>query len=314
MGTDILSAKGIKAEWELFPSGPDIIRAMEQGVIDLAYIGLPPFIIGLDRGLKASCVAGGHTEGTVLIAGSDIRPLARFPGMNEFLSQFNGMSIGCPPRGSIHDIIIRDLLHRYCIESITVRNYTWADFLHDALDEGEIIAAAGTPALAVASRCYGHADIVVHPEHLWPFNPSYGLVATLELLSDRVLLTSILTAHEQASEMIRHEPERCARIVAEHTGFVDAQYMMDVYQISPHYCASLPPEYITSTMDFAHTLHQLGFISQVPKVHEVFDSTCIDLIHPGPHHYMSRFRNSPVSHYDNYCQDHRHYMDHYPIS
>lgn len=54
MGTDLLYKRGIRADWNLFASGPDIIRAMEAGTVDLAYIGLPPFIIGIDRGLKAT--------------------------------------------------------------------------------------------------------------------------------------------------------------------------------------------------------------------------------------------------------------------
>ena len=285
MGTDLLHKRGIRAGWKLYASGPDIIRAMEAGIIDLAYIGIPPFIIGLDRGLRATCVAGGHIEGTVMIARPEIRPLVQFSGMREFLSQFEGLSIGCPPRGSIHDIIIRDLVSRYSIRSMTVRNYAWADFLHDALDEGEIVAAVGTPALAVATRRYGCADIVVPPDQLWPYNPSYGLVARETLLSDPILLTGIISAHEEASEMIRHEPERCARIVADQTGFVDEPYMMDAYQISPHYCASLPSEYVASAMAFSHTLHELGSTSRVIGMDEIFDTSYIEVIHPANPHY-----------------------------
>ncbi len=68
MGTDWLAAAGIDASWKLFPSGPDIMKAMTDGEIDLSYIGLPPAMIGIARGVPVRCIAGGHVEGTVLVA------------------------------------------------------------------------------------------------------------------------------------------------------------------------------------------------------------------------------------------------------
>ncbi len=54
----------IKASWKLFPNGPAMVEAFEKEELDLGYIGLPPAMIGIARGLK---IAGGHVEGTVLI-------------------------------------------------------------------------------------------------------------------------------------------------------------------------------------------------------------------------------------------------------
>ena len=48
-GTDLLDRQGLAATWRLFPSGPDIISAMQRGDLDLGYIGLPPVIIGIDK-------------------------------------------------------------------------------------------------------------------------------------------------------------------------------------------------------------------------------------------------------------------------
>ena len=86
-GSGLLAGRGIRATWTLFPSGPDIISAMQAGTLDLGYIGLPPVIIGIDRGLRLACIAGGHIEGTVVIAGDTVRTLAECGGMQEFLSQ-----------------------------------------------------------------------------------------------------------------------------------------------------------------------------------------------------------------------------------
>ena len=86
-GSGLLQEQNIHATWTLFPSGPDIINAMQASTLDLGYIGLPPVIIGIDRGLKLACIAGGHIEGTVMIAGRTTRTLGECGSMQEFLSQ-----------------------------------------------------------------------------------------------------------------------------------------------------------------------------------------------------------------------------------
>jgi len=292
-GSDLLGKRGVTAEWTLFPSGPDIINAMQNGRIDLAYIGLPPVIIGIERGLPLICIAGGHIEGTVMIVGARHNVLTQCNGMAEFLSQFAGSAIGCPPRGSIHDVIVNELLNEYAIRDVEVKNYPWADLLPDAVMQGEISAAAGTPALAVAGRRYSGTRLAVPPDRLWPFNPSYGIVVMKEMLENRELLENFLTAHEMACEMIRTEPRTCARIVSDITGIVDEEYVLETYAVSPKYCSALPPEYRASTAKFAATLNNLHYTSREISEPEIFDLSLINRVHPGPHHYSAHICERP---------------------
>ena len=284
-GTSLLADQGIDATWTLFPSGPDIINAMQAGKIDLGYIGLPPVIIGIDHGLSLACIAGGHVEGTVMVAGPDIRTLDERRTMEKFLLQFAGNSIGTPPKGSIHDVIVSELLREHGIRDVTVKNYPWADYLPDALRDGEIAAAAGTPALAATALRYGNGRLVVPPGRLWPFNPSYGIIVMKEMLNKRDFLVRFLYAHEAACEMIRNTPLDAARVVAGTTGMVDPDFVLETYRISPKYCAALPREYVDSTMKFVRTLQALGYISRPISEDEIFDRSLITTVHPGPHHY-----------------------------
>jgi len=286
-GSSLLADRGISATWTLYPSGPDIINAMQAGTLDLGYIGLPPVIIGIDRGLPLACIAGGHIEGTVMVGAEGTPVLTDCAGMKEFLAQFVGKNIGTPPKGSIHDVIVHELLREHGIRGVTVKNYPWADFLPDALLSGEIALAAGTPALAATIVRYGKGRLAVPPDRLWPFNPSYGIIVMRGMLEKKELLARFLAAHEAACEWIRHDPEACAGIVARTTGMVDPAFVLAAYRISPNYCAALPPEYIASTMRFAQTLHALGYTSRQVTQNEIFDTGCIGSVHPGPHHYRA---------------------------
>ena len=92
-GSGQLKELGINASWKLFPNGPAMLEAFEKQKINLGYIGLPPAMIGIARGLKIRCAAGGHVEGTVLIGGQSCQVKET---ASDALSQFQGKTIGTP--------------------------------------------------------------------------------------------------------------------------------------------------------------------------------------------------------------------------
>jgi len=297
-GTDLLDKEGIIAEWKLFPSGPDIVNAMIAGTIDLGYIGLPPVIIGADRGADLKCIAGGHIEGTVMIAGPGYKKFQESENIREFLGQFRGQAIGCPPKGSIHDVIITDMIRCSGVRDIKIVNYPWADYLPEALLSGEIAAALGTPALAVTARRYGNAGIIMPPSQIWPYNPSYGIVVPGAVLGSGRQLSGFLRAHENACELIRRNPGFCAMTVSRVMGIVDPGFVKETFAVSPKYCAALPDEYIASTMKFVEAMCNSGYITKDMDETRIFDKTLISRVHKGPPHYNEPVSNEPVSFID----------------
>jgi NitT/TauT family transport system substrate-binding protein len=284
MGTDWLEKAGIHAQWKLFASGPDIVKAFENKEIDIAYIGLPPAIIGIDRGAPIVCVAGGHVEGTVMIARKEYRTLDELNDITEALAQFDGKVIGSPPKGSIHDVIINYAIEEAGLD-IRVRNFPWTDFVLEALVDRDIEAAVGTPSLAVAAARACGARIVIPPDALWRNNPSYGIVVRKELLDSPDVITGFLELHEKASNFIRNNPAEAARIVSGLTGIVDEDFVIEAYRISAKYCASLSRDFVESTMAFLPVLRRLRYISRNLSESEIFDHTFIDKVHKEPPHY-----------------------------
>lgn len=274
MGTDWLERLHIKANWSLFGGGPAIVQAFENGEIDLGYIGLPPVMIGIDRGVPIKCVAGGHVEGTVMIANPEFKSLEECGGKASlFFKQFSGLTIACPPEGSIHDVIIRHCIKMSSFEGkISVKNYEWADMIPEAMADSEIHVAVGTPSLAVAAKRFCGAKMVISPDRLWPDNPSYGIIASADMIEKSPdLILRFIEAHEKGCKFIRENPRDAARIVSEKVGVVDADFVLEVYAVSPKYSAAVPKEYIESTMKFSPVLHELGFISGMLEEKDIFD-------------------------------------------
>src|SRR6266496_3975868 len=87
---------GEAIDWKLMPTGPAIVKAFEQSELDLAYIGLPPAIIGMSRGANIICIAGGHMEGTVMAGKSSWIGYPEQTDLGHILAQFKGRTIGVP--------------------------------------------------------------------------------------------------------------------------------------------------------------------------------------------------------------------------
>jgi len=274
--------------WRLFGTGPSIMEAFEKGELDLAYAGLPPAIIGMDRGIDVRCVAGGHMEGTVLAGASDCKGYPELPDLAEVLRQFQGKTIGVPGSGSIHDVILRDALAAAGLrDTVRVRNYPWADLVTEAVAKGDAAAAMGTPALAVAIRRFAGGRILYPPAETWPHNPSYGIIVSRSYLaSSREIVRRFLSLHEEASAMLRDDRESAARAIAKAVGVVDADFVRETLSLSPGYCGQLSGHYVDSTMRFVRTLKDLGYIGNELKREDIFDRSLIDEVHPEPDHYL----------------------------
>jgi len=278
---------GAAIEWKLMGTGPAIMKAFQQNELDLAYVGLPPAIIGMSRGINVVCVAGGHMEGTVLAGGPQVAGFPEISDLGVILRQFQGLAIGVPGTGSIHDVILRDCLEQQGLhKQIKVLNYPWADQVTEAMVGHEVAAAVGTPALAVAINRFAGGRILYPPSRLWPNNPSYGIAADRGFLRrERGIVERFLVLHEEATAFIRQEPRQAARLIADFVSVVDEQFVLDTLAVSPKYCAGLTNAYIASAMKFVPVLRKLGFIQQDIDEARVFSRELINRVHPGEDHY-----------------------------
>lgn len=278
---------GAEAEWKLFGTGPAVMQAFGRGELDLAYIGLPPAIVGMDQGTRVVCVAGGHMEGTVMAGKTQWKAFPEIGDLEAVLRQFTGRKLGVPGKGSIHDVILTERLAAFRLEGrIEVVNYPWADLVTEAVARDEVDAAFGTPALAVAIKRFAGGRILCPPSLLWPQNPSYGIVADRDFLEHhRASVERFLILHEETAAFIRNDPAGAAKMISDFVGIVDAEFVLETLRVSPKYCAQLTEGYISSTLRFMNALKKLGYIRREVPRDEIFDTTLIRKVHPEKDHY-----------------------------
>jgi NitT/TauT family transport system substrate-binding protein len=278
---------GAGVEWKLMGTGPAIMKAFRQKELDLAYIGLPPAIIGISQGIGVLCVAGGHMEGTVMAGTAKWKGFPEAGDLASVLGQFRGGKIGVPGKGSIHDVILKECIEQSGLAGkIEVINYPWADLVTEAVAGGEVSAAFGTPALAVAIERFAGGKVLYPPSKLWPDNPSYGIVADAGFLQrEREIVERFLVLHEEATAFMRNEPGEAARAIADYVGIIDREFVLDTLRISPKYCAQLTEGYVASTMRFVPVLKKFGYIHDDIAQDRIFSRSIISRIHPKKDHY-----------------------------
>jgi NitT/TauT family transport system substrate-binding protein len=264
----------IDADWKLFGGGPAIVNAFRDNEVDIGYIGLPPTMIGIDKGVSIRCVSAGHMEGTVLIGHAAHYKSLRELGNDKrsVLAQFQNKIIGSPPQGSIHDVIIRTELRSAGLEhKVLIKNFDWADFIPDAILDGEIDGAVGTPPLAVVCSRKFNSKILIPANQLWRYNPSYGIIVSTKLIEHKPeLICNFLALHKRATALILSDMDKAAELIVSVIPVIDKKFALATYKISPTYCTGLPKEFIDATMAFVPVLRELGYISRELKDTEIF--------------------------------------------
>ncbi|MFX0057362.1 MAG: ABC transporter substrate-binding protein [Candidatus Hodarchaeota archaeon] len=277
-----------KIKWILFGTGPEMVQAFKNGQLDIGYMGLTPAIIGIDKKVPIKCIAGGHIEGTIMIAKSNYKTLADLNNnLHDTFSQFVEKIIGVPSKGSIHDVILSHYLHELkLLNDIEVRNYSQAEFIATDMEKGLIQGGVGTPSLAIFASTILDSQLIIPAETLWPNNPSYGIFSRENYIKNNSdLIEKFLVFHKDASNLLRKSPDQAAEIISKTFKLLNRKYVKSVLKISPKYCIALSEEYIKATMDFVDTLYQLGYIATKLDFKDIFILDFVNKIHPEPHHY-----------------------------
>lgn len=287
-GDDLKNDLKIDINWILFGTGPAMIEAFKNKKLDIGYMGLPPAIIGIDKGVPIKCVAGGHVEGTIIIAKKEYKEMNQLDNnMAEVLSQFKGKLIGVTSKGSIHEVILSHFLKKYDLSNdVDVKNYGQAEFIALNMKKGILDAGVGTPALAVFASTILDSHIIIEPKHLWANNPSYGIFLHENLIENYPdIIIEFLNHHKKASYLLRNSQSLAAEKISKTFEIINKNYAESVLKISPKYCISLSENYINATMEFVKTLKNLNYIKKELTQENIFDPTFIRKVHPEQDHY-----------------------------
>lgn len=281
-------------EYKRYESGPLITQAFTQGEADIGFMGVPPVMIGIDKGVPIKVVASTHSEGSSLIASSrKYKNLTELGSIQSVLMQFEGKSIGAPGKGSIQDVIIRTELKKAGVNS-TIKNIQIASTLPALLNEGQIEAYIVWPPFEMEGVLKGYGDVVIPSDKLWPYNPCCAVVVTNNFEQEHPdVVQRLVELHNYASLFLMAHPEELADAANAELG-IDNETALASIEFSPKYCALPDERYINSTLQFVNALKDLGYTTNNLTEEQIFDLKYIRKAHPGPYDEPGTVRDDPA--------------------
>lgn len=274
---DLIGAElSVVAEWKGYPAGPAMVQAFAQKQLDIGFLGMPPVLIGLDAGVPVKVVALTHSEGSALV-GRTAAGLKGFDSLGDTLAvvrQFKGRTLGVPPKGSIEDSILRDLVRRAGLDpekDLTIMNVAAAPSLPDMLAQGQIDGMIVWPPFGTKAVMGGSGEVLVEAPELWSDSPCCVVVVTEEFLARYPgFVEDFLVLHARASDLILSQPVAAARVAAAELQ-VPEEVLLRSFRENPRYQPFPEEASLASTVRFSEALAELGRTRGPVPVEKVFE-------------------------------------------
>jgi NitT/TauT family transport system substrate-binding protein len=270
----------------MYNAGPAIVQAFAQNQIQIGYLGVPPLMIGIDKGVPMKAVASTHVLGDQFIARKEdgYKDVYEMGGDElATIRQFKGKKIGIPPRGSIEDAEVRDLVRRAGMkdgEDIFLVNYNTVPSLPDLLEEREIDAMVVWPPFNAVSLSRGNTEIIIDAQHLWWNAPCCCLAIHTDLTRDYPdFVREFVKIHVMASRFIMMYPDVAADFASKELK-LDKKIIMTSFDLAPRYCAKISEDYIQASEKFSRSLYESGYAKNILTREEIFDLRFINDVHP----------------------------------
>lgn len=255
--------EGIRVQLVPFRSGSELVKAAELGKIDIGYCGIAPVTMAIDDGVPIKIVGVVNQEGSGVVVGKD-------SNINN-ITDLKGKKIAIPQKGSVQDILLKEMLIKNNISSDEV-NITISEvpYMPESLLFKKFDAfIAWEPYVSVASLD-DNETILAYSEDIWHFHPCCVVITTDSFAKKEPYnLRKFLKVHTNATDYINDNKEEAALIASKKLG---TAYNVEEYGLKHIEFVSIPTnEFITNVYKFIEYQKQLGYIKNNITSHQLFD-------------------------------------------
>ncbi len=263
---------GVQLETVKLGSGGAVSEAMVAGTLDIGFMGMPPFLIGWDKGVQWK-IAGALDSMPLLLLTyrDDIQEIGDFksgdkialpgPGSNQhiLLSMAAEQDLGDP---TVLDDLIVALPHPDAAAAVMAHKEVSAYYSAPPYQFELIKQDPKLHVVAEGTEAFGE-----------PFSYIVAVASEQFYSQSKSAYEAFVAALEDALAILRDEPARAAAILAKVDGKVTAESYQEYITWSGVQWEITP----RGMMRYATFMHQAGYISKVPA--SVSDVTFANLHH-----------------------------------
>jgi NitT/TauT family transport system substrate-binding protein len=271
---------GIKSKNLIFTAGPPMISAYKNREIDIGFLGAPPAISAMDKGINISIYGWSHINGSSIVVRKD-------SGLNR-VEDLKGKQVAVPMFGSIQDVLTRIVLEKHGLQPgkdvklMEAGELGGVSQLPTMLKRGTIDGYVAWPYFDIVPIVEGYGKALLKPDEMVPNNPCCVIAVNNDFAKEHPeLLKQSLKIFDDAATFTMAYPEEAAKSIQNVAGF-----KYDVAMASMKYngqCSFKPSEEsIQTTMDILSWMKKLGYIKGDLSRERVFVLDYAYEIHPGP--------------------------------
>jgi NitT/TauT family transport system substrate-binding protein len=282
---------GIEAQIIEYQGGPPMIPAFRSQEIDIGFLGGPPAIAAMDKGIDVSIYGFAHMEGSAIIVRKDA-PYKK-------VEDLKGKLIAVPVFGSIQDVLTRITLKMHGLEPLKDVKLMEAGELGGVgqlptlLKKGDVDAYVAWPPFNEIPLAKGFGRPLLRPEEMVPFNPCCVIAARNAFVKENPqLFEKIMRITRDASIFSLAYPDEAARSIKNVVGY-DENIAKHSLQFAGNYCVVPSPEAVKTTMNILKDMKELGYIKSDLSEDRVFNLKYATQIHPEAPHQPGKVGPQP---------------------
>ena len=203
---------------ERFSSGPNVVKAFASGDVDVAFFGITPAMVLVDKGTDAGVLAANSRNGFRVMGTTELADLYEQEGaatFDRFEEEHDRKArFGAPPDGSVPDIVLRYWIQEDLgvgeMGSVIDKSKVPPAKAVQTIGSGDIDATIiQEPFATIIGRTDGFGELAWSGDVL-KNHPITVLFANQQVLDDSDIAQSLVEQHVAATEFTVNSPDAAA--------------------------------------------------------------------------------------------------------
>lgn len=208
--TGMFKDAGVDVELHEYNNGGDLMSAMASGELDVGYVGIPPVIYSMTKGVPIKIVAGAQNEGSGLVCQNS--------SINS-TSDLKGKIVATPGEASIQSVLLKYDLNRSGLNISDIESPSMkVSSMNDALRTGSIDGMLTYEPYVTISQKLNNKTLLKSSGDILPDHPCCVVVMNKKFISDDSdKANKILDVHKKATDKIIKNPGETVQYLPPHT-------------------------------------------------------------------------------------------------
>jgi NitT/TauT family transport system substrate-binding protein len=254
--------KGIKVNLVQFNNGGDLMTAAASGEIDVGYVGIPPTLSSISKGVPIKIVSSVLDEGSGIVVGKN-------SGISS-IADLKGKKIATPGEASIQYMLLIYALQKAGLskDDVSISAMKVSSMI-DALKTNNIDGISSYEPFVTMPVEEGIGTEIASSHDILPGHPSCVVISTDDFINNHEdKLKDILRIHENTTKFINENPDEAAELLP--SDIVSDVEVEKIAMKNEKFTYGLDDNYTKRVIDFMGIQIDLGLLKEALSTDKIF--------------------------------------------